>query len=117
MEQIITPPTNGSLIIKDEYSTSRPFIEANTVEVSSEEMKNNHIIPVFIKDNEPVISHNDFIEITQDVIADIYPRETILKPNLRVSHPIKGRIPEAKNKPANALQDHEKTLYYERMAF
>jgi hypothetical protein len=34
-----------------------------------------------------------------------------------VSHPIKGRIPEAKNKPANELLDHEKTLYYERMMF
>ena len=41
----------------------------------------------------------------------------ILNPNIRVSHPIKGRVPEAKNKPANELLDHEKTLYYERMMF
>jgi hypothetical protein len=26
-------------------------------------------------------------------------------------------VPEAKNKPANQLLEHEKTLYYERMAF
>jgi hypothetical protein len=28
-----------------------------------------------------------------------------------------GRIPDAKHKPANQLHEHEKTLYYERMAF
>jgi len=38
-------------------------------------------------------------------------------PAIRLSHPIKGRIPEARNKPANELLDHEKTLYYESMAF
>ncbi|MCK5104882.1 MAG: DUF3871 family protein, partial [Cyclobacteriaceae bacterium] len=33
------------------------------------------------------------------------------------SHPIKGRIPEAIHKKANDLLEHEKTIYYERMAF
>ena len=43
--------------------------------------------------------------------------EQILKPAVRVSHPIKGRIPSAVGKPAKELLEHEKTLYYERMAF
>jgi hypothetical protein len=30
---------------------------------------------------------------------------------------MKGRVPEARNKPASELQEWEKTLYYERMAF
>ena len=98
-------------------STGRPFIEANTIECSLLEIKNDHIIPVFIKDNEPLINHADFVDAAMEVVEDYYSNETILSPNIRVSHPIKGRIPEAKNKPANELYEHEKTLYYERMAF
>lgn len=98
-------------------SSGSSFIQANTVESSFEELKEHHIIPVFIKDNEPVISHTDFIEATAEVVADIFQGEKILKPAVRLSHPIKGRIPEAKDKPASALLEHEKTVYYERMAF
>ena len=98
-------------------STCKPFIEANTVENSLEEIKEKHIIPVFIKDNETVISHADFIEATMQATHQIFQGETILKPSVRLSHPIKGRVPDARNKPANELQEHEKTLYYERMAF
>ena len=36
---------------------------------------------------------------------------------MRLSHPIKGRIPDAKDKPAHMLLDREKTIYYERMMF
>lgn len=98
-------------------STDKPFIQANTTEVSLQEIKDNHIIPVFIKDNEPLISHADFIETTLKVASDVYSGETILTPTVRVSHPVKGRIPEAKNKPANELEEWEKTIYHERMAF
>lgn len=98
-------------------STDKPFIQANTVPMTLEEIRRSHVIPVFSKDNEPVISHGDFIESTMELVSSIFAGETILKPSIRVSHPIKGRIPEAKDKPANALLDHEKTLYYERMAF
>jgi len=100
-----------------EVSSRKSFIEANTVDTSLDEIKEKHIIPVFIKDNETVISHADFIESTIDIVNDIFNGETILKPCIRLSHPIKGRIPEAKNKAAINLQEHEKTLYYERMAF
>ncbi len=98
-------------------STSKAFIEANTIESNLNEIRAGHIIPVFIKDNEPVISQAEFIQSALDMVADVYHGETILKPNVRLSHPIKGRIPEAKLKPANQLLEHEKTLYYERMAF
>jgi len=96
---------------------NKAFITANTVPMSLEEIRNNHIIPVFVKDNEVAISHIDFIEAAQDVVADVYASEHILKPVVRLSHPIKGRIPEARNKPAIELLDREKTIYYERMMF
>ncbi len=101
----------------DAVSTAKPFIGANTIESSLEEIKSRHVIPVFIKDNEPTISHSDFIDVTRDVISEIYPLETILKPAVRLSHPIKGRVPSAKDKPAKELLEAEKTLYFERMAF
>ena len=84
---------------------------------SEKEIENNHIIPVFVKDNEPAISQVDFIETLCDTVKEVYQGEIILNPNIRVSHPIKGRIPNARNKPANELQEWEKTLYYERMMF
>lgn len=95
----------------------KAFITANTVEASCEEIRLKHIIPVFTKDNETLISHTDFIDITSSVIQDVFEQETISKPIVRLSHPIKGRIPEAKEKQATALQEWEKTLYYERMMF
>lgn len=113
-QTLVTPeyPENANQV-----SSDRVFIEANTCGATLFELKENHIIPVFIKDNEPVISQVDFIETTAEVMACYYPGELILKPNIRLSHPLKGRVPEAKNKPASQLLEHEKTLYYERMAF
>ena len=98
-------------------STSRVFIEANTVPTSFAEVRRDHIIPVFVKDNEPLISQADFIQVTADAVRDVFRGEQILTPQVRVSHPIKGRIPEAKDKPAAQLHDWERTLYYERMMF
>jgi hypothetical protein len=51
------------------------------------------------------------------VSKDHFNGESILKPTVRVSHPIKGRIPEARNKAAKELLDGEKSIYYERMCF
>ena len=92
------------------------FIEANTIPGSLEEIKHQHIIPVF-SNNEPLISHADFIEAASQLTTDIFNGEHILKPDIRVSHPVMGRIPDAKDKPAHELFDWEKTLYYQRMAF
>ncbi len=100
-----------------ELESDRTFINANTITGSLAEVQQQHIIPVFAKDNEPLISHGDFIQATQEITSQVFAGETILRPLIRLSHPIKGRIPEAKDKPANELKEHEKTLYYERMAF
>ncbi len=98
-------------------SSSSAFIGANTIEVNLQEIQRQHIIPVFSKDNEPLISHGDFIQTTYDVINHCFKGEDILLPSIRVSHPIKGRTPEARYKPASQLEDHERTIYYERAMF
>jgi hypothetical protein len=95
----------------------RNFIEANTVQVDLEHLKSECIIPVFAKDNESTISHYEFIRSTKEVVEEILEYKGDLKPEIRVSHQIKGRIPSAVGKPAKELLEQEKTLYYERMAF
>ena len=98
-------------------SSSSAFIEANTLEVSLQEIEQHHIVPSYTKDYEPLISVGDFINRTQDVLHHYLDGETILAPAIRVSHPIKGRVPEARFKPTSELQEHEKTVYYERTMF
>ena len=93
------------------------FIHANTSPVSIGELRGSCIIPSFAKDNESTISHSHFIEAVYSAAQMAFERETILNPVVRVSHPVKGRLPSAMGKPAKLLTDHEKTLYYERMAF
>ncbi|GAB3194107.1 DUF3871 family protein [Pontibacter aydingkolensis] len=101
----------------DTQRTASPFIEANTVAVSLAELRQEHIIPVYVKDNEPLVSQADFISTAQEAVATVFQDQQLLTPQIRCSHSIKGRIPEAKDKPATQLQDWEKTLYYERMMF
>jgi hypothetical protein len=98
-------------------SNASKFLEANTKEVTFNHLKNDTIIPVFSKDNECTISHPEFIESTQHAILEAFPNHRISAPNIRVSHNIKGRVPSAIGKPAMELLAHEKTIYYERMAF
>jgi len=93
------------------------FILANTQPISYAELKHQHIIPVFSKDNESTISHSEFVDIVGQAADKFFTSENILHPAIRISHPIKGRIPEAMGKPAELLQEEEKTIYYERMAF
>ncbi len=104
-------------VMEEIQSSGMAFVEANTISGSLHDLNNKHIIPVFVKENEPAISHGEFIDATMQAVSGIFKGETILRPNIRLSHPIKGRVPDARNKPAKDLLDHEKTLYYERCAF
>ena len=94
-----------------------PFIEANTKEVTIEHLKDDCIVPVFSKDNEITISHPNFIESVWEAANRIFPSESIELPEIRVSHIIKGRTPEAIHKSVNDLLEEDKTIYYERMMF
>lgn len=72
---------------------------------------------MFAKDDESTISHQEFIDIVGQAAHLSFRGERISDPHIRVSHPIKGRVPEAVGKPAKDLLEKEKTIYYERIAF
>lgn len=84
------------------------FIEANTQEVTLNHLKNDCITPVFAKDNELTVNHAAFIETVWEAANSYYNGETIGTPDIRVSHVIKGRTPDAIHKPANQLLESDK---------
>lgn len=101
---------------KDEVN-QLPFIVANTSEISLQHLSQDCIIPVFSKDNEKTIAHQEFIEVILEAVTKIFPQHSIADPEIRVSHQIKGRTPTAIHKAAKDLLEEDKTIYYERMAF
>lgn len=92
------------------------FISANTTPVLLEDMSNQHIIPVFTKDNTALISQSQFIKTVEGILMGLELKD-IQGPFISCSHPIKGRIPSAKHKSKSELLPHEETIYYERMMF
>ena len=96
---------------------TKTFILANTQSVSLSALEREHIVPVFAKDNERAVSHGEFVQALHDAIKHVYRGEQIRPAEIRVSHPIHGRVPAALHKKPTELMDHEKTLYYERMMF
>jgi len=94
-----------------------PFIEANTKDINLSCLQQDCVIPVFGKTNERTIAHQEFIEITSDCVSSLFSQHQIENPEIRCSHVIKGRTPDAIHKSAKDLLDFEKTQYFERMAF
>jgi hypothetical protein len=111
--QNIIEPDEAKVV---ETSDNR-FILANTQPISYADLKHLCIIPVFAKDLESTICHTEFIDIVGQAAEKFFSGEQILHPAIRVSHSIRGRTPDALNKPVETLLDEEKTVYYERMAF
>lgn len=109
--EIIPKPIETRLFI------SKPFIEANTSTINLANLKSDCVIPVFSKDNERTIAHQEFINIAQDCANRVFPNHIFDEPEVRVSHQIKGRTPDAIHKNVKDLLDHERTQYFERMAF
>ena len=93
------------------------FIEANTEEATLNHLQNESITPVFSKDNELTINHAAFIEAIQEAASSFFSGERVEQADIRCSHIVKGRIPEAIRKPVNQLLESDKTIYYERCAF
>lgn len=127
MRNLIITPNMASLnlgqyaeeavIVEEAPKNVKHFIEANTEEATLNHLQHECITPVFSKDNELTINHAAFIETIQEAASSFFNGETIDTPEIRVSHVIKGRIPEAIRKPANQLLESDKTIYYERAAF
>ena len=103
--------------VESSISNNHNFIEANTQQVSLSHLRQDCLIPVFAKDNENTIPHFEFINAVRSTAQQLFPEGTVMMPNIRTSHVIKGRIPSAIGKPAKELLEHEKTIYYDRMAF
>ncbi len=114
MELLITSP---DLIQPTREKSDERFILANTKPVSLNHLRDDCVIPVFAKDNEPTVSNADFVESVYQAVQMVFSTEEVLRPAIRVSHPIKGRTPDAKDKRAEELLDEEKTIYYERVMF
>lgn len=117
MENLVLNPNGVFEVPPKSSNLNSKFIEANTEEISLAEIRDKHIIPVFLKDNEPAISQVDFVEVVSEATRFHFGIPFTPDANIRVSHPIKGRVYEARHKKAQELLDHEKTIYYERMAF
>lgn len=114
-QQTITMPFEGKVITNDGGGKRHPhFIESNTQEISLEELTKKNIIPTF-SDNSLTISHQNFISAVTKVAGKIFGELTPVE--LRVSHPIIGRIPSAQHKKIYELTEKEKTIFYQRIAF
>lgn len=114
-QQTITMPFEGEVMTNDGGGKRHPhFIESNTQEISLEELTERNIIPTF-SDNSLTISHQNFISAVTKVAGNVFGELTPVE--LRVSHPIIGRIPSAQHKKAYELTEKEKTVFYQRMAF
>lgn len=98
----------------DENDNHPNFIESNTQAITLEDLTRKNIIPTF-SDNTLTISHQNFIGAVTKVAEQVFGELTV--PELRVSHPIIGRVPSAQHKKASELTDEEKTIFYQRMAF
>ena len=61
---------------------NKPFIEANTTEINLDHLKNNCVIPVFSKDNERTIAHQEFIEIAQESLSRVFLNTNFDKPEI-----------------------------------
>ena len=89
------------------------FIESNTQAITLEELSGN-LIPTWA-DNSLTISHTNFIKTVRAAGEQVFGNLTPVE--IRTSHPIQGRRPEAIHKKQNELTDSDKTIYYQRMAF
>ena len=67
--------------------------------------------------SNPERRNREFIETALSAIDTIFPKERMEAPEIRVSHQIKGRTPDALHIAAKDLGEHQRTSYFERMAF
>lgn len=121
-------PTQGRLSLSKQFDLGEPatagaldpdpdnhpnFIESNTNAITLEELSNN-LIPTWA-DNSLTISHTNFIRTVRAAAEQVFGNLTPVE--IRTSHPIQGRRPEAIHKKQNELTENDKTIYYQRMAF
>ena len=79
------------------------FLEANTNQITLDELRNQCVVPTWAN-QELTISHQDFIEAVHDAAQSFYQGETVTAPDIRVSHIVRGRTPNALGKRASEGQ-------------
>ena len=92
------------------------FLEANTEAITIEELANKCVVPTWAN-MESTIAHQDFINCVHEAAKDFYHGESVTAPDVRVSHIVRGRVPNALGKKASELLECEKTQFYQRLAF
>lgn len=92
------------------------FLEANTSEISIDELATKCVVPTWAN-QELTISHQDFIHTVHEAACNMFQGEVVYEPAIRVSHIVRGRIPSALGKKASELLESEKTQFYQRLAF
>ena len=102
--------------IEEVKTGSVSFLDANTNSITLEELTNSCVVPTW-GNQELTISHQDFISCVCDAAKDFYQGESVNTPEIRVSHIVRGRTPDALGKKASELLECEKTQFYQRLAF
>lgn len=105
-----------AIIVEAEPVSAVNFLDANTNSITLEELERTCVVPTW-GDMTPTIPHQDFIRTVVEAARDFYQGEEFSEPQIRVSHIIKGRTPNALHKKASELLDCEKTQFYQRLAF
>lgn len=103
-------------IIMEQPKCGISFLEANTDSISMEDLANKCVVPTWAN-QELTIAHQDFISCVHEAASDFYRGERLYMPDIRVSHIVRGRIPQALGKKASELLECEKTQFYQRLAF
>lgn len=88
------------------------FIEANTSGITLEELS-QHIVPTF-GDGTLTLSSCGIINATMKAAREIF--GDLTEPEIRVSHKINGRKPDAIHKATSELTPEDTTTFYQRVA-
>lgn len=112
---------NNSLMIPNSGIITNPdphpnFLEGNSNAISLQDLQSKCIVPTWAN-NELTTSHQLFIQAISAAAHTVFGNNMVKAPEIRVSHAVNGRTPDALHKRPADLLDSEKTLYYQRMCF
>ena len=104
------------IVVDEPARAAVSFLEANTEAITIEELANKCVVPTWAN-QELTIAHQDFINCVHEAAQDFYHGEVVNAPDIRCSHIVRGRVPNALGKKASELLECEKTQFYQRLAF
>lgn len=104
------------IVVDEPTRAAVSFLEANTEAITIEELANKCVVPTWAN-QELTIAHQDFINCVHEAAKDFYHGESVKAPDIRCSHIVRGRVPNALGKKASELLECEKTQFYQRLAF